>query len=55
MAAKASNQEGSVTLDLRGVSAKDDRGSRFWNTSLVEMKFSAERTWIKSVQKAKVN
>lgn len=52
-AAKASNQEGSVTLDLRGVSAETDRGSRFWNTSLVEMKFSVERTWIKSIQKAK--
>ena len=53
MAAKASNEVGSFTLDLRGVSAETDRGSRFWNTSLVEMKFSVERSWIKSVRKAK--
>ena len=51
MAAKASNEEGSFTLDLRGVSAKTDRGSRFWNSFLVDMKFSVERFWIKSVRK----
>ena len=53
MTAKASIEVGSFTLDLRGVSTKTDRGSRFWNGSLVEMKFSVKHSWIKSVLKAK--
>ena len=51
MAAKASNEEGSFKPDLRGVLANTDRGSRFWNSFLVEIKFSVERSWIKSVRK----
>lgn len=53
MAAKASNEEGHFTLDLTGVLTETDRGSAFWNSSLAEMKFSVERSWIKSVWKAK--
>ena len=39
-------------LNLK-VRVQDDteRGKRFWNTSVVEMKFSVERDWIKKVRK----
>ena len=39
-------------LDLKGSSAETERGSGFWNTSVVEMKISVERGWIKSVRNA---
>ena len=53
MADKEGNDANSSTLDLRGQTTATERGLTFWNTSTVEMKFSAERSWIKSVRKAK--
>jgi len=53
MAGEASEKAGSFTLDLRGASTETERGSAFWNSSLVEVKFSVERSWIKSVRRAK--
>ena len=47
------NQNEDLSLDLRAFTTETDRGSKFWNTSVVEMKFSVERRWIKSVRKAK--
>ena len=44
---------GCFTLDLRGALTETEWGSAFWNSSLIEMKFSVERSWIKSVRKAK--
>ena len=40
-----------LRLDLKSFKA-DERGEKFWNTSVVEMKFSVEREWIKAVRKA---
>ena len=40
-------------LDLRAFHTDTERGSTFWNSSLVEMKFSSERNWIKAVREAK--
>ena len=53
MAGEASEKVGSFTLDLRGASTETERGSAFWNSSLVEMKFSVEHSWIKSFRRAK--
>ena len=53
MAGEASEKVRCFTLDLRGASTETEQGSAFWNSSLVEMKFSVERSWIKSVRKAK--
>ena len=53
MADKAGDKNESSMLDLRGRSTATDRGSTFWNTSVIEMKFSFERSWIKSVRSAK--
>lgn len=53
MAGEASEKAGSFTLDLRGSSTETERGSAFWNSSVVEMKFSVERSWINSVRRAK--
>ena len=40
-------------LDLHMFNTDTERGSTFWNSSLVEMKFSIERRWIKAVRGAK--
>ena len=53
MADRVGNQNEDLSLDLRAFTTETDRGSKFWNTSVVEMKFSVERRWIKSVRKAK--
>ena len=53
MAGEASEKVRCFTLDLRGALTEAERGSAFWIISLVEMKFSVERSWIKSVRKAK--
>ena len=53
MVSKASKEEGHFTLDLRGVLTEAERGSAFWNSSLVEVKFSVKCSWIKSIRKAK--
>ena len=50
---KEGNDASSSTLDLRGQTTATECGQTFWNTSTVEMKFSTERSWIKSVRKAK--
>lgn len=42
-----------VQLDLRAKNDRSEREDLFWNTSTVEMKFSVEKVWIKSVRKAK--
>jgi len=39
-------------LDLKASKDMQERGEKFWNTSLIEMKFNIERSWIKSVRKA---
>ena len=49
MAAK----EGIDVLDLHMFNTDTERGSTFWNSSLVEMKFSTEKRWIKAVRGAK--
>lgn len=53
MAASSQQEPVRKTLDLRGSGANSERGELFWNTSEVEMKFSIEREWIKSVRTAK--
>ena len=53
MADRVGNENEDLSLDLRAFMTETDRGSKFWNTSVVEMKFSVERRWIKSVRKAK--
>ena len=50
---KAGDKNESSLLDLRGRSTATERGATFWNTSIIEMKFSIERSWIKSVRSAK--
>ena len=52
MADRAGDKNGSSLLDLRGRSTATERGATFWNTSLIEIKFSIERRWIKSVRSA---
>ena len=39
-------------INLRSYAEGSERGQRFWNTSVTEMKFSVEREWIKSVRSA---
>lgn len=53
MAGEVSERAGSFTLDFRGALTETERGSRFWNSSVVVMKFFIERSCIKSVRKAK--
>ena len=40
-------------LDLKADCSSSERNERFWNISVVEMKFSVERKWIKSARAAK--
>ena len=40
-------------IDLRAQGEDTDRGTKFWNTSSLQMKFSVEKDWIKSVRNAK--
>ena len=53
MADKADEKNENSLLDVRGRSTATERGATFWNTSIIEMKFSIERSWIKSVESAK--
>ena len=46
MAAKESRGE----LDLRGNRDATERSNDFWNASIIAMKFSVERQWIKTVR-----
>ena len=41
------------SLDLKADHSSSQRNERFWNTSVVEMTFSVERKWIKSLRAAK--
>ena len=38
-------------LDLRYLTTETECGSGFWNSSVVEMKFSVEKRWIKCIRK----
>lgn len=49
----AGKVEQELNLDLKADGQHSERNEAFWNTSTVEMKFSVERTWIKSVRAAK--
>ena len=40
-------------LDLKASKHGEERGEKFWNTSVSEMKFTVEQEWIKAVRKAK--
>jgi len=40
----------SSVLDLKASKGDQERGERFWNTSILEMKFLVEREWIKAVR-----
>ena len=42
-----------LCVDLKAINGDAERDEKFWNTSVVEMKFSVEREWIKAVRKAK--
>ena len=42
----------SSVLDLKASKGDQERGERFWNTSILEMKFLVEREWIKAVRGA---
>ena len=42
-----------VVFDLRGQTHFSERGKTFWNASVLELKFSFEREWIKAVRRAK--
>ena len=37
------------SLDLQASISETERGDRFWNTSVVSMKFSVEKQWLKTV------
>ena len=49
------SQDNSVleNLDLDASSSDTERGEKFWNSSVVSMKFPVERQWLKSVRKAR--
>ena len=40
-------------LGLKASKHGEERGEKFWNTSVSEMKFTVEQEWIKAVRKAK--
>ena len=42
-----------LDLDLGACNSATERDDRFWNSSVVSMKFSIEPKWIKSVRKAR--
>lgn len=48
----SNSTEESFKLNLRCFSESSERGDKFWNTSLTEMKFSVERQWIQAVRRA---
>lgn len=52
MAASASANDNSKKLNLRpfGMENATERGTRFWNSNSVEMKFSVEKDWMKMVR-----
>lgn len=52
MADVVANENEDSRLDLRCLTTETERGSGFWNSSVVEMKFSVEKRWIKCVRKA---
>ena len=43
----------SSTLDLKSSQSDTDRGTKFWNSSVVNMKSSVEAEWINNVRAAK--
>ena len=43
----------SSMLDFRARPRATVRGATFWNTSMIKLKFSIERSWIKSLRSAK--
>ena len=49
------SQDNSVleNLDLDASSSDIERGEKFWNSSVVSMKFTVERQWLKRVRKAR--
>ena len=48
----AAKSESDLVLNLQSCD-ESERGKAFWNSSLVQMKFSVERQWLKAVRKAK--
>ena len=52
MAASGKVIESPRKLNLRplGVESNTERGDRFWNRNVVEMKFSVEHDWMKRVR-----
>ena len=52
MAASGNEMASANKLNLRpfGTENETERGSRFWNSNSVEMKFSVEKDWMKSVR-----
>ena len=47
------DSDSTAKLNLKASNNDLERGKTFWNTSVVEMKFSVERQWIKAVRKAR--
>ena len=52
MADGVGNENEDSRLDLRCLTTEMERGSGFWNSSVVEMKISVVKRWIKCVRKA---
>ena len=42
-----------VIIHLKGETGSTEREKKFWNVNKVEMKFSFERKWIKTVRRAR--
>ena len=40
-------------IDLKASKHREERGEKFWNTSVSEMKFTVEQECVKAVRKAK--
>ena len=55
MAASGDDNKSAKKINLRpfGMEDETERGSRFWNNSSVEMKFTIEKEWIKLVRFAR--
>ena len=49
----ADNKSCGVILDLKTSKHGEERGEKFWNTSVSGMKFTVKQEWIKAVRKAK--
>ena len=53
MAKRQEESEKEKCIDLRAQGEDTNRGTKFSNTSSIQMKFSVEKDWIRSVRSAK--